>query len=118
MGDVDATTERAWWHGARPFGTISVAADQAHHHTSADRHSLSRPLSDGPWRSYIGRRGGPGGVLPDARRRSRREWHVFRQRALAGSQPLPVNLPMNLPKNLPMNAQMGERDAVIGNHRQ
>jgi len=27
-------------------------------------------------------------------------------------------LPKNLPKNLPMNAQMGERDAVIGNHRQ
>jgi|BarGraIncu00222A_1022003.scaffolds.fasta_scaffold00921_6 hypothetical protein len=29
-----------------------------------------------------------------------------------------MNLPKNLPKNLPMNAQMGERDAVIGNHRQ
>ena len=29
-----------------------------------------------------------------------------------------MNLPKNLPKNLPMNAQMGERDAVTGNHRQ
>jgi hypothetical protein len=29
-----------------------------------------------------------------------------------------MNLPKNLPKNLPMNAQMGERDAVIGNCRQ
>src|SRR5450755_598976 len=108
MGDVDATTERAWRHGARPFGVISVAADQAHLHPSAYRHSLSRPLSDGPRRSYIGRRGGPGGVLPDARGRSRRERHVFGQRALAGSQPLPMNLANNLPDNLPMNARMGE----------
>src|SRR5471032_1833510 len=109
MGDVDATTERVWRHGARSFGVISVAADQAHPHPSAHRRSLSLPLSDGPWRSYIGRRGGPGGVLPDARGGSRRERHVFRQRALAGSQPLPMNLPMNLPmklrKNLPTNAQ-------------
>ena len=68
------------------------------------------PYPDGPWSSYIGRRGGPGGVLPDARGRSRRERHVFRQREVAGSQPLPMTLPKN--------AQMGERDAVIGNCRQ
>jgi hypothetical protein len=29
-----------------------------------------------------------------------------------------MNLAKNLPKNLPMNAQIGERDAVIGNCRQ
>src|SRR6266550_8016662 len=98
MGDVDATTEWAWWHGARPFGTICVAADQSHHHTSARRCSLSCALSRGPWSSYIGWRGGPGGVLPDARGRSRRERHVFREREVAGSQPVPMNLKMVMRK--------------------
>src|SRR4051794_25068425 len=92
MGDVDATTERAWWHGARPFGAISIATDQAHHHASAHRYSLSRTLSRGPWSSYIGRGGRPGGVLSEARGRSRCERHVFREREVAGSQPVPMNL--------------------------
>ena len=82
-----------------------VAADQAHPHTSTRCCSLPRALSHGPWSSYLGRRSGPGGVLPDARGRSRRERRVFRQREVAGSQPVS------------MNAQMGERDAVIGNCR-
>src|SRR5262245_40655075 len=110
MGDVDATTEWTWWHGARPFGTISVPADQAHPRASARRYSLSLALSHGPWRTYVGRRGGPGRVLSDARGRPRRERHVFRQREVAGS--------LSLPMNLPINAQMGERDAVIRNCQQ
>src|SRR5215813_5542087 len=105
MGDVDAA-KWAWRHGARPFRTISVAADQAHPRTSADCHSLSRALSRGPWCAYIDRRGGPGGVLPDARGRPGCERRLFHQREMAGSQPVP------------MNAQMGELDIVIGNFRQ
>src|SRR6185437_4569625 len=94
MGDVDATTEWAWWDGARPLGKLSVAADQAHPRASARRCSLSLALSHGPWRSYIGRRGGPGGVLSDARGRPRRQWRVFRQREVAGSQSVPMNAQM------------------------
>ena len=55
-------TQRPSGHGGMVrirSGSICVAADQAHPHTSARRCSLSRALSRGPWCSYIGRRGGP-----------------------------------------------------------
>ena len=51
---------------------------------------------------------------------SQRERRVSRQREVAGSQPVPMNLKMGLMKmgRLKSHPQMGERDAVIGNCRQ
>ena len=79
-----------WRHGAHPFGIIYVAADQAHPRAPARRRALSRALSHGPWRSYVARRGGQGGLLSDARGHSRRQWRIFRQCEVAGSQSVPI----------------------------
>ena len=50
----------------RPFGTICVAPIKLTPRPNASPF-LSCALSHGPWRSYTGRRGGPGGFLSDAR---------------------------------------------------